>query len=59
MEDEKCGANENANENEEESLFFEKVSERSGERSVVLEGFGRIRDCLSGGQLLISPVICV
>lgn len=58
LEDEKCGTNEDANQDEEESLLLEKVIEGSGERSGVLEGFGRIRGTLSTGHLLISPVIC-
>lgn len=58
LDDEKRGTNEDANQDEEESLFLEEVIERSGERSGVFEGFGRIRGSLSSGQLLISPVIC-
>lgn len=58
LEDEKCGANKDANQDEEESLFLEKVTERSRERSGVFEGFGRIWGTLSAGHLLISPVIC-
>lgn len=43
LEDEESGANENADEDEQEPLFFEDVVDGSGERSRVLESFGRVR----------------
>lgn len=43
LEDEECGADENADKDEEEPLLFQKIVEGSRERSRVLEGFGRVR----------------
>lgn len=43
LEDEECGADENADEDEEKPLFFQEVAEGSRERSGMLEGFGRVR----------------
>lgn len=42
LEDEEGGADENANEDEEEPLFFEEVVDGSGERSRVFESLGRV-----------------
>lgn len=42
LDDEECGADENADEDEEKPLFFQEVVEGSGERSGVLEGFGGV-----------------
>lgn len=59
LENEECGANKNADEDEEEPLFFKEVVYRSGDGkgSGVFEGFGRVWRVWTHGHLLVSSVI--
>lgn len=59
LDDEECGTDENADEDEDESLFFDEVIDGTWERSGVFEAFGGVGGCLIYGDLFVSPMGCV